>query len=76
MDYDKSIEIENEMAREAIAMCGETGVLDMVNNEEIKDESVKLRHQQALDAANKFKDNDGHAIPEIQTIYARIYGLI
>lgn len=75
MREDRISKIKNEIANEAVEMCGSTGVLNMVDNDSLSGD-VKYRHQQALNEANKFKDADGNVNPNIQAIFARIYGLI
>ena len=76
MTQERISEIKNEVARDVINACGYKGVLGIVDNDSIEDGDVKYRHQQALNEANKFKDKNGNVSPNIQAVFARIYGLI
>jgi len=69
------MEIEAEMASVVINACGSTGVLKAVNNDKLYGDT-KIRHKKALDEANKFADKNGNVNPNIQAIFARMYGLI
>lgn len=68
-------DIKNEVALRAIDACGNKGILKNVNNDELTGD-VKIRHQNAMDAANKHVDKDGNVNPHVQAIFARMYGLI
>ena len=68
-------DIKNEVALRAIDACGNKGILKNVNNDELT-EDVKIRHQNAMEAANKHVDKDGNVNPHVQAIFARMYGLI
>ena len=67
--------LKNKMAKAAIALYGNKGVLKAVDNESLSGDTKK-RHSKALEEASKFKNKDGSIDPEIQAIYARMYGLI
>lgn len=75
MDSKRMMEIEAEMASQIITACGSTGVLKAADNSKLTGD-VKIRHQNALKEANEFADKDGNINPNIQAIFARIYGLI
>ena len=68
-------DIKNEVALRAIDACGDKGILKNVNNDKLTGD-VKIRHQNAMDAANKHVDKDGNVNPHVQAIFARMYGLI
>ena len=68
-------DIKNEVALRAIDACGDKGILKNVNNDELTGD-VKIRHQKAMEAANKHVDKDGNVNPHVQAIFARMYGLI
>ena len=68
-------DIKNEAAMIAVNMCGNTGVLNAVNNDKLSGD-VKVRHQKATKEANKFADKNGKVDPRVQAIFARMYGLI
>ena len=67
--------LKNKMAKAAIALYGNKGVLKAVDNESLSGDTKK-RHSKAIEEASKFKNKDGSIDPEIQAIYARMYGLI
>ena len=75
MDANRMMEIEAEMALRVVDACGSTGVLKAVNNDKLSGD-VKIRHQKALNEANKFADKNGNVNPNVQAIFARMYGLI
>ena len=75
MDANRMMEIEAEMASVVVNACGNTGVLKAVNNDKLSGD-VKIRHKKALNEASKFADKDGNVNPNIQAIFARMYGLI
>ena len=68
-------DIKNEVALRAIDACGDKGILKNANNDELTGD-VKIRHQNAMEAANKHADKDGNVNPHVQAIFARMYGLI
>ena len=68
-------DIKNEVALRAIDDCGDKGILKNVNNDKLTGD-VKIRHQNAMEAANKHVDKDGNVNPHVQAIFARMYGLI
>ena len=68
-------DIKNEVALRAIDACGDKGILKNVNNDKLTGD-VKIRHQNAMEAANKHVDKDGNVNPHVQAIFARMYGLI
>ena len=68
-------DIKNEVALRAIDACGNKGILKNVNNDKLTGD-VKIRHQNAMEAANKHVDKDGNVNPHVQAIFARMYGLI
>ena len=65
----------NKIAKAAIALSGNKGVLKAVDNESLSGDTKK-RHSKAIEEASQFKNKDGSIDPWIQAIYARIYGLI
>ena len=75
MNSKEMMEIEAEMASKIVTACGSTGVLKAVDNNKLTGD-VKIRHQKALKEANEFADKDGNIDPNVQAIFARIYGLI
>ena len=66
---------KNKIAKAAIALSGNKGVLKAVDNKYLSDDTKK-RHSKAIKEASKFKNKDGGIDPDIQAIYARMYGLI
>lgn len=56
-------------------LSGDKGVLKAVDNESLNGDTKK-RHAKATEEASQFKNKDGSIDPEIQAIYARMYGLI
>jgi len=68
-------DVKNEVALRAIDACGDKGILKSVNNDELTGD-VKIKHQNAMKAANKHADKDGNVNPHVQAIFARMYGLI
>lgn len=66
---------KNKIAKAAITFCGNKGVLKAVDNESLSGDTKK-RHSKAIEEASQFKNKDGSIDPEIQAIYARMYGLI
>lgn len=75
MDSKRFQEIKNEVANSVIDACGETGVLEAVNNDKLSGD-VRTRHKNAMKECERFKDKDGHVNPHIQAIMAHMYGLI
>ena len=75
MDANRIMEIKAEMASAVVNACGTTGVLKAVDNDKLLGD-VKIRHQNAMKEANKFADKDGNVNPNVQAIFARMYGLI
>ena len=69
------LKIKNEVALKAIDACGDKGILKNANNDELTGD-VKIRHQNAMEEANKHADKDGNINPHVQAIFARMYGLI
>ena len=67
--------LKNKMAKAAIALYGNKGVLKAVDNQSLSGDTKK-RHSKATKEASKFKNKDGSIDPNIQAIYARMYGLI
>ena len=67
--------LKNRIAKAAIALSGNKGVLKAVDNESLSGDTKK-RHSKATEEASQFKNKDGSIDPEIQAIYERIYGLI
>ena len=68
-------EIKNKIAKAAIALSGNKGVLKAIDNESLSGDTKK-RHSKATEEASQFKNKDGSIDPWIQAIYARMYGLI
>lgn len=66
---------KKQNSKDAIALSGNKGVLKAVDNESLSGDTKK-RHSKATEEASKFKNKDGGIDPEIQAIYARMYGLI
>ena len=66
---------KNKIANDAIVLSGNKGVLKAVDNESLSGDTKK-RHLKATKEASKFKNKDGSIDPNIQAIYARMYGLI
>ena len=66
---------KNKIAKAAIALSGNKGVLKAVDNESFSGDTKK-RHSKATEEASQFKNKDGSIDPKIQAIYARMYGLI
>lgn len=67
--------LKDEIAKVAITVSGNKGVLKAVDNESLSGDTKK-RHSKATEEASKFKNKDGSIDPCIQAIYARMYGLI
>ena len=67
--------LKNKIAKAAIALYGNKGVLKAVDNESLSGDTKK-RHSKAIEEASQFKNKDCSIDPEIQAIYARMYGLI
>lgn len=67
--------LKNKIAKVAIALSGDKGVLKAVDNESLNGDTKK-RHAKATEEASQFKNKDGSIDPWIQAIYARMYGLI
>ena len=67
--------LKNKIAKVAIALSGNKGVLKAVDNESLSGDTKK-RHSKAIEEASQFKNKDGSIDPWIQAIYARMYGLI
>ena len=67
--------LKNKIAKVAIALSGDKGVLKAVDNESLNGDTKK-RHAKAIEEASQFKNKDGSIDPWIQAIYARMYGLI
>ena len=63
--------LKDRIAKVAIALSGNKGVLKAVDNESLSGDTKK-RHSKAT----QFKNKDGSIDPWIQAIYARMYGLI
>lgn len=75
-DYRKNAaKLKNKIAKVAIALSGDKGVLKAVDNESLNGDTKK-RHAKATEEASQFKNKDGSIDPWIQAIYARMYGLI
>lgn len=68
-------DIKNEVAMSVVNACGDTGVLNAVNNDKLSGD-VKIRHKKAIEEASKHADKNGHVDPCVQAIFARMYGLI
>ena len=75
MDKKRQQEIQNEMACLIVEACGSTGVLAAVDNDELKGD-VKVRHQKAMEEAKKVTGQKKQVDPNVQAIFARMYGLI
>lgn len=75
MDAKEIQEIQSKFANRIVNACGKTGVLESVSNDRLKGD-VKIRHRNAMKECEQFKDKDGHVDPNIQAIFARMYGLI
>lgn len=74
--YCKNVaKLKDKIAKVAITVSGNKGVLKAVDNESLSGDTKK-RHSKAIKEASKFKEKDGSIDPSIQAIYARIYGLI
>lgn len=74
--YCKNVaKFKDKMAKVAITVSGNKGVLKAVDNESLSGDTKK-RHSKAIKEASKFKEKDGSIDPSIQAIYARMYGLI
>lgn len=69
------VKLKDKIAKVAITVSGNKGVLKAVDNESLSGDTKK-RHSKAIKEASKFKEKDGSIDPSIQAIYARIYGLI
>lgn len=67
--------LKNKIAKVAILLSGDKGVLKAVDNESLNGDTKK-KHAKATEEASQFKNKDGSIEPEIQAIYARMYGLI
>ena len=67
--------LKNRIAKAAITLSGNKGVLKAIDNESLSGDTKK-RHSKATEEASQFKNKDGSIDPEIQAIYERIYGLI
>ena len=67
--------LKDRIAKVAITLSGNKGVLKAVDNESLSGDTKK-RHSKSIEKASKFKNKDGSIDPEIQAIYARMYGLI
>lgn len=67
--------LKDGIAKVAITLSGNKGVLKAVDNESLSGDTKK-RHSKATEEASKFKNKDGSIDPKIQAIYARMYGLI
>ena len=67
--------LKNKIAKAAIALSGNKGVLKAVDNESLTGDTKK-RHSKATEEASHFKNKDGSRDPWIQAIYARMCGLI
>ena len=67
MDTKRIQEIQAECANHIVAACGETGVLESVDNNKLTGD-LKVRHKNAMKEVERFKDKNG--------IFAHIYGLI
>ena len=67
--------LKNKIAKVAIALSGDKGVLKAVDNESLSGDTKK-RHSKATEEASQFKNKHCRIDPNIQAIYARIYGLI
>ena len=75
MDSKRQQEIQNEMAGKVIDACGSTGVLAAVDNNKLEGD-VKVRHQKAMAEAKKVTGQKKRVDPNVQAIFARMYGLI
>ena len=75
MNSKRQQEIQNEMAGRVIDACGSTGVLAAVDNNKL-DGDVKVRHQKAMEEAQKVTGRKKQVDPNVQAIFARLYGLI
>lgn len=75
MDEKRQQEIKNEMAGRVIDACGSTGVLAAVDNNKLKGD-VKVRHQKTMTEAKKVTGRKKRVDPNVQAIFARLYGLI
>lgn len=71
----REYDVKNEVALKLVSMCGKTGVLEAADNSKLSGD-VKTRHSNAMKECERFKDENGHVDPNIQAIFARIYGLI
>lgn len=67
--------LKDGIAKLVITLSGNKGVLKAVDNESLSGDTKK-RHSKATEEASQFKNKDGSIDPEIQAIYARMYGLI
>ena len=67
--------LKNKIAKAAIVLSGNKGVLKAVDNESLSGDTKK-RHSKVIEEVSQFKNKDGSIDPWIQAIYARIYGLI
>ena len=68
-------EIKKQNSKCCYNIFGNKGVLKAVDNESLSGDTKK-RHSKATEEASQFKNKDGSIDPEIQAIYARMYGLI
>jgi len=75
MDNSRIQRIKDEVAERLVTACGQTGVLEMVDNSKLSGDT-KTRHSSALRDCDRFRDKDGHVDPAVQAIMARMYGLI
>ena len=67
--------LKDGIAKLVITLSGNKGVLKAIDNESLSGDTKK-RHSKATEEASQFKNKDGSIDPEIQAIYARMYGLI
>lgn len=70
-----AVKLKDGIAKLVIKLSGNKGVLKEVDNESLSGDTKK-RHSKATEEASQFKNKDGSIDPEIQAIYARMYGLI
>lgn len=76
MTEQRQREIRDEEAREQLAFlnaCG--GALEAGKKAKLEGD-IAVRHKNACEAASKHADKNGKVDPNIQAIFARMYGLI
>ena len=76
MKEQRQREIRDEVRREQVEFLNaHGGILELGKKANLSDD-VAYQHKKACDDAAKFADKDGEVDPNIQTIFARLYGLV